>query len=109
MGWIKLTQIEIVYLCIVTEASTWMNWFINMKCLGFFSYLYTNNRMKDSLHVLGYIWQIAAHDDDVNAVAFADDSSHILFSGGDDGLCRVRTEWDQKSVSMGNSVKPYLV
>lgn len=45
----------------------------------------------------------------MNAVAFADDSSHILFSGGDDGLCRVRTEWDQKSVSMGNSVKPYSV
>lgn len=86
-----------------------MNWFIDMNCLGFFSFLYTNNGMKDSLHVLGYIWQIAAHDDDVNAVAFADDSSHILFSGGDDGLCRVRTEWDQKSVSMGNSVKPYLV
>lgn len=108
MGWIKLIQIKIVYLCIVTEASTWMNWFINMKCLGF-SFFYTNNQMKDSLHVLGYIWQIAAHDDDVNAVAFADDSSHILFSGGDDGLCRVRTEWDQKSVSMGNSVKPYSV
>lgn len=39
--------------------------------------------------------KIAAHDDDVNAVAFADDSSHILFSGGDDGLCRV---WDRRTL-----------
>lgn len=33
-----------------------MNWFINMKCLGFFLFLYINNRMKDSLYVFGYIW-----------------------------------------------------
>lgn len=36
-----------------------------------------------------FLSQIYAHDDDVNAVAFADNSSHILFSGGDDGLCKV--------------------
>ena len=34
--------------------------------------------------------QIDAHEDDVNAVAFADASSQILFSGGDDGLCKVQ-------------------
>ncbi|KAK3086710.1 hypothetical protein FSP39_022349 [Pinctada imbricata] len=39
--------------------------------------------------------QIDSHDDDVNAVAFADDSSHILFSGGDDGLVRV---WDRRTL-----------
>lgn len=33
--------------------------------------------------------QIRAHDGDVNAVAFADKTSQILFSGGDDGLCKV--------------------
>ena len=33
--------------------------------------------------------QIEAHDDDVNAVAFADETSQILFSGSDDGLCKV--------------------
>ena len=33
--------------------------------------------------------QIECHDDDVNAVSFADDSSQILFSGGDDGLVKV--------------------
>lgn len=69
----------------------------------FFILVY-KQQMKDSLHVLGYIWQIAAHDDDVNAVAFADDSSHILFSGGDDGLCRVRTEWDQKSGQLSKTL-----
>ncbi|XP_076470711.1 DDB1- and CUL4-associated factor 11-like [Babylonia areolata] len=38
---------------------------------------------------------VDAHDDDVNAVAFADDSSQILFSGGDDGLCKV---WDRRTL-----------
>ena len=33
--------------------------------------------------------QVHGHEDDINAVAFADSSSHILFSGGDDGLCKV--------------------
>ena len=33
--------------------------------------------------------QIDANDDDVNAVSFADASSQILFSGADDGLCKV--------------------
>ncbi|XP_052230443.1 DDB1- and CUL4-associated factor 11-like isoform X2 [Dreissena polymorpha] len=37
--------------------------------------------------------KIDAHDDDVNAVAFADDNSQILFSGGDDGLIKV---WDRR-------------
>lgn len=39
--------------------------------------------------------KIDAHDDDVNAVAFADKTSQILFSGGDDGLCRV---WDRRTL-----------
>ena len=42
------------------------------------------------IKVCCFIFQIDAHEDDVNAVAFADDSSHILFSGGDDGLCKVK-------------------
>ena len=33
--------------------------------------------------------QIEGHDDDVNTVAFADSTSQILYSGGDDGLCKV--------------------
>jgi len=33
--------------------------------------------------------QIEGHDDDVNTVAFADNTSQILYSGGDDGLCKV--------------------
>lgn len=43
--------------------------------------------------------KINAHDDDVNAVAFADNSSHILFSGGDDGLVRV---WDRRTLRESN-------
>lgn len=39
---------------------------------------------------------VDAHEDDVNAVCFADSSSQILFSGGDDGLCRV---WDRRTLS----------
>ncbi|XP_077502674.1 DDB1- and CUL4-associated factor 11 isoform X3 [Amblyomma americanum] len=40
--------------------------------------------------------RIRAHDGDVNAVAFADKTSQILFSGGDDGLCKV---WDRRTLS----------
>lgn len=40
--------------------------------------------------------KIDAHEDDVNAVSFADASSHILFSGADDGLCKV---WDRRTLN----------
>jgi len=36
--------------------------------------------------------QVDAHDDDVNAVSFADETSNILLSGSDDGLCKVSCE-----------------
>ncbi|XP_070187913.1 DDB1- and CUL4-associated factor 11-like isoform X2 [Littorina saxatilis] len=39
--------------------------------------------------------KIDAHDDDVNCVSFADNSSQILYSGGDDGLCKV---WDRRTL-----------
>ncbi|XP_039354222.1 DDB1- and CUL4-associated factor 11 [Mauremys reevesii] len=39
--------------------------------------------------------KIESHEDDVNAVAFADGSSHILFSGGDDAICKV---WDRRTM-----------
>lgn len=41
------------------------------------------------------IFQIDAHDDDVNTVAFADSSSQLLFSGSDDALCKV---WDRRTL-----------
>ncbi len=41
------------------------------------------------------IFQIDAHEDDVNAVAFADSSSQLLFSGSDDALCKV---WDRRTL-----------
>lgn len=37
--------------------------------------------------------QIEGHVDDCNAVAFADSSSQLLYSGGDDALCMV---WDRR-------------
>ncbi|XP_033626162.1 DDB1- and CUL4-associated factor 11-like [Asterias rubens] len=40
--------------------------------------------------------RIDAHEDDINSVKFADDSSQILFSGGDDGMCKV---WDRRMLS----------
>uniref|UniRef100_A0A8C3S734 Uncharacterized protein n=1 Tax=Chelydra serpentina TaxID=8475 RepID=A0A8C3S734_CHESE len=39
--------------------------------------------------------QIESHEDDVNTVAFADGSSHILFSGGDDAICKA---WDRRTM-----------
>ncbi|GAB1597614.1 DDB1- and CUL4-associated factor 11-like isoform X1 [Argonauta hians] len=42
---------------------------------------------------------IKAHSDDVNAVKFADDSSQILFTGGDDGFCKV---WDRRTLNESN-------
>ncbi|XP_053117960.1 DDB1- and CUL4-associated factor 11 isoform X2 [Hemicordylus capensis] len=43
--------------------------------------------------------KIESHEDDVNAVAFADSSSHILFSGGDDAICKV---WDRRTMREDN-------
>ena len=37
-----------------------------------------------------------AHQDDANAVAIADTSSQIIYSGGDDGICKV---WDRRTLS----------
>lgn len=43
--------------------------------------------------------RIEGHDDDVNTVAFADSTSQILYSGGDDGLCKV---WDRRTLNESN-------
>ncbi|KAL3517518.1 hypothetical protein ACH5RR_020107 [Cinchona calisaya] len=37
--------------------------------------------------------RISAHTSDVNTVCFADESSHLIFSGSDDNLCKV---WDRR-------------
>jgi len=42
---------------------------------------------------------ISAHDRDVNAVCFVDETTHILASGGDDGMCKV---WDRRSLRESN-------
>lgn len=42
---------------------------------------------------------ITAHDNDVNAVCFVDETTHILASGGDDGMCKV---WDRRSLRESN-------
>ncbi|XP_072748454.1 DDB1- and CUL4-associated factor 11 isoform X1 [Anoplolepis gracilipes] len=39
------------------------------------------------------------HEKDVNTIAFADDSSHVFYSGSDDGLCKV---WDRRTINQRN-------
>ncbi|XP_033331804.1 DDB1- and CUL4-associated factor 11 [Megalopta genalis] len=41
-------------------------------------------------------FRIEGHDNDVNAVVFADNTSQILYSAGDDGLCKV---WDRRTLN----------
>ena len=53
-----------------------------------FIYLFDRESQQQSL-------RIHAHRDDVNAVSFVDDRTHILASGGDDGLCKV---WDRRAL-----------
>ncbi|XP_012140236.2 DDB1- and CUL4-associated factor 11 [Megachile rotundata] len=48
-------------------------------------------------------FRIEAHDNDVNTVVFADDTSQILYSAGDDGLCKV---WDRRTL---NETDPHPV
>ncbi|KAK4012513.1 hypothetical protein OUZ56_024753 [Daphnia magna] len=47
--------------------------------------------------------RIDAHDEDVNTVAYADETSQILFSGADDGLCKV---WDRRTLAENGEAKP---
>jgi WD repeat-containing protein 23 len=47
--------------------------------------------------------RIDAHSDDINTVAYADETSQILFSGADDGLCKV---WDRRTLSENGEAKP---
>ncbi|KAF7988484.1 hypothetical protein HCN44_001057 [Aphidius gifuensis] len=43
--------------------------------------------------------KIEGHSEDANTVAFADNTSQILYSGGDDGLCKV---WDRRTLNEDN-------
>ncbi|XP_014259071.1 DDB1- and CUL4-associated factor 11 [Cimex lectularius] len=60
-----------------------------------FIYLYNLGSNERLLRVHG-------HDDDLNAVAFADNSSQIFYTGGDDGMCKV---WDIRTLTE-SSPKP---
>ncbi|CAI8014252.1 DDB1- and CUL4-associated factor 11 [Geodia barretti] len=57
-------------------------------------YLYIYNR-----EICDRTLKIDAHQDDADAVALDDQSSHIIFSAGDDGLCKV---WDRRCLSEAN-------
>ncbi|KYM93583.1 DDB1- and CUL4-associated factor 11 [Cyphomyrmex costatus] len=43
--------------------------------------------------------RFTGHDEDVNCVAYADNSSQIFYSAGDDGFCKV---WDRRLINMSN-------
>ncbi|KAK6130382.1 hypothetical protein DH2020_035887 [Rehmannia glutinosa] len=48
--------------------------------------------------------RIPAHMSDVNAVCFADESGHIIYSGSDDHLCKLFQVWDRRCfVSRGQA------
>ena len=53
-----------------------------------FLYLFDRIAQTESL-------KISAHEDDVNAVSFVDVTTHILASGGDDGVCKI---WDRRAL-----------
>ncbi|KAG8200731.1 hypothetical protein JTE90_022340 [Oedothorax gibbosus] len=59
-------------------------------------YLYVYNREQNKRTL-----RIYSHEDDVNTVAFADNTSEILFSGGDDGICKV---WDRRTLCESSPV-----
>ncbi|XP_066138934.1 DDB1- and CUL4-associated factor 11 isoform X2 [Euwallacea fornicatus] len=44
--------------------------------------------------------KIMAHEYDINSVLFADNTSHIIYSGGDDGLVKV---WDRRTLQDRNA------
>ncbi len=48
---------------------------------------------------MNYIF--VAHEDDVNAVAFVDAPTHVVASGGDDGLCKI---WDRRALRESHPV-----
>eukprot|EP00993_Chasmostoma_nieuportense_P006937 NODE_760_length_1890_cov_25.587067_g707_i0.p1 GENE.NODE_760_length_1890_cov_25.587067_g707_i0~~NODE_760_length_1890_cov_25.587067_g707_i0.p1 ORF type:complete len:580 (-),score=147.56 NODE_760_length_1890_cov_25.587067_g707_i0:116-1855(-) len=50
------------------------------------------------------VLKIQAHEDDISAVAFAEeDNSNIFFSGSDDALCKM---WDRRCLQEGDQAKP---
>jgi WD repeat-containing protein 23 len=57
-------------------------------------YLYVYNR-----EICDRTLKIDAHQDDADAVALDEQSPHIIFSAGDDGLCKV---WDRRCLSEAN-------
>jgi len=49
-----------------------------------------------NLHSNNRVLRVKAHNDDTNAVTFADNASQIIYSGGDDGFCKV---WDRRTLN----------
>lgn len=66
-------------------------------------YIYNLERQEGTVKVtqtskypsIYWSFQIPAHEYDVNSVAFADESSRIIYSGGDDGIIKV---WDRRTL-----------
>ncbi|KAL6910009.1 hypothetical protein ACP4OV_001267 [Aristida adscensionis] len=52
------------------------------------------------LHANKLTLRLPAHTSDVNTVAFADETGHLIYSGSDDTLCKV---WDRRCLSTGEA------
>ncbi|CAK9272814.1 unnamed protein product [Sphagnum jensenii] len=52
------------------------------------------------------VLRIVAHKDDVNAVVFADESCHLIYSGSDDHICKI---WDRRCFAQRNKPAGQLV
>ncbi|EFN75754.1 WD repeat-containing protein 23 [Harpegnathos saltator] len=102
---------ECLYQCSVSENSTTQESLLlgpGVRRFCVFSLVFSN----DGREILGgandgklYVYdrecrqrvlRVAGHYDDVNAVAFADNTSQIFYSAGDDGLCKV---WDKRTLT----------
>lgn len=75
----------------MTSASMYMISSVNSEFCGFVELFGRGSALAISYIYLMSIMiiQFEGHEEDVNSVAFADDSSQIFYSASDDGLCKV--------------------
>lgn len=68
---------------------------------GTTSGLYIYNRKIDRC-----VMKVDGHDDDINAVCFANEDSNLVLSSGDDGLVKL---WDRRTMGYQGDGKPVAI